>query len=121
MPPEPHPLPSDRIVIEIRTTFPSPEDAERCGTRLLDRQLAACIQIDGPLASRYRWKGSVEAAEEYAFRAKTTAEAAEACEAEIVASHPYTTPEILTTACRASAAYAAWVRESVGDGGSGPS
>lgn len=107
-------LPPDLAVIEIRTTFPTRTAAEECGARLVARRLAACAQIDGPLTSTYRWQGAVETAEEFSCRVKTTPETAAACEAEIVAMHPYSTPEILATVSRASAPYAAWVRENVG-------
>lgn len=104
----------DEVVIEIRTTFPSLAAAEECAARLVQLGMAACVQLHGPIASVYRWQGSIEWAEEFVCTAKTTVTMATACENEIRTTHPYTTPEVLVTACRGSAAYAAWVRESVG-------
>lgn len=108
MPPE---TPSS--VVEIRTTLPSREAAERCARGLVDRGLAACVQIDGPVTSVYRWQGAVETATEFRCICKTTLERADACTAALLAGHPYDLPEVLRVQCGASAAYAAWVSASV--------
>jgi periplasmic divalent cation tolerance protein len=79
--------------------------------------LAACVQIDGPVHSTYRWRGAVETAVEWRCTCKTTPARAEACVAAIVAGHPYATPEVLVRQATATPAYAAWVRDSVSRGG----
>ena len=107
MQPDAGPSTAGRSVVEIRTTFPSREIAMQCATRLVDRGLAACVQVEGPVTSTYRWQGAMETADEFSCRCKTTVAAAAACEAEIAAVHPYATPEILVTQCLASASYAA--------------
>jgi periplasmic divalent cation tolerance protein len=101
-------------VVEIRTTLPSLEAAERCGRDLVGRGLAACVQIDGPLTSIYRWQGAVETVTEFRCVCKTTVGRAEACVATITACHPYDIPEILSVTCVASAEYARWIDASVG-------
>ena len=106
------PLPDD-VVAEIRTTFAARDAAEACANRLVAGRLAACVQIDGPVRSTYRWQGAVETAEEWRCTCKTTPARAAACIAAIVAGHSYTTPEVLMRESMATAAYAAWVRESV--------
>lgn len=108
MPPDP-PL----VVIEIRSTFPTREEAERCGRDLIERRLAACVQVDGPVTSVYRWHGQIEAAAEYRCACKTSASRADACIAAIRGLHPYEVPEILVVSCAASADYGRWVEESV--------
>lgn len=105
--------PAERTVAEIRTTFASRTDAVACGTRLVEQGLAACMQIEGPLTSIYRWQGVVETTEEFACRVKTTPTAVPACESAIQSLHPYDTPEMLVTLSCGSARYAAWVRENV--------
>ena len=47
-------------VVQVTTTVESAEEAERIGRVLLDERLAACIQIQGPITSIYRWQGGVE-------------------------------------------------------------
>ena len=105
---------SDEVaVVEIRTTFPHREAAASCATRIVGKRLAACVQIDGPIVSLYRWQGAVEQAEEFRCTFKTTRGRRDECVAAIVAGHEYDTPEVLVTTVAASNAYAAWVRASV--------
>jgi len=110
-------------IVEIRTMFAARGEAEGCARALVDRRLAACVQVEGPVQSTYRWQGAVERAEEFRCTAKTAAALAAACMAAIRRMHAYDTPEVLVVAVAASPAYAAWVRESVGGGpgaGGGP-
>lgn len=107
------PSPAADIITEIRTTFPTRDAAEACANRLVAERLAACVQIDGPVHSTYRWQDAVESAAEWRCTCKTTPARAAACVAAIVAQHPYTTPEVLVQESMATPAYAAWVRESV--------
>jgi len=104
----------DLVVVELRTTWPAREAAERCGRELVERRLAACVQVDGPVTSVYRWQGAVETAAEFRFTCKTTPDRSAACAAAITALHPYDVPELLRVASVASPDYARWVRESVG-------
>lgn len=103
-------------IVEIRTTFGTRADAESCAALLVGQRLAACVQVDGPVRSTYRWRNDVEVAEEFRCVCKTTTERAEACIIALTSSHPYETPEVIRADVRASAAYAAWVRESVAAG-----
>jgi periplasmic divalent cation tolerance protein len=111
--PEESPGPLEPLV-EIRTTFPDRVTATACAERLVRERMAACAQVDGPVASTYSWRGVVERAEEWRCTCKTTPERAAACRAAIAAAHPYEIPELVELRVTASAAYAAWVRESIG-------
>jgi periplasmic divalent cation tolerance protein len=102
-------------IVEIRTTFASRELAEACADRLVAGRLAACVQVDGPVRSIYRWRDAVEAAVEFRCTCKTTRDVADACIEAISRGHDYETPEVIVAVVSASAAYAAWVRESVRD------
>ena len=104
------------VVAEIRTTFAARAAAEACANRLVAARLAACVQIDGPVHSTYRWQGEVETAEEWRCTCKTTPARAEACVAAIIATHAYANPEVLVRQATTTPAYAAWVRESVAEG-----
>jgi periplasmic divalent cation tolerance protein len=107
--------PSDQeAVVEVRTTFPHRDDARTCAERLVRERLAACVQVEGPVTSVYRWEGTVQTAAEYRCICKTSRERAAACSAAILAMHAYQTPELLVTETRTTPAYAAWVRASVG-------
>jgi len=115
------PTPSDSPglagdLVEIRTTFGSRAAADACAARLVAERVAACVQIDGPITSTYRWGTAVESAEEWRCVCKTTLQRRDACVAAILADHPYETPQVSVVAVEAAAAYAAWVRESVSGG-----
>jgi periplasmic divalent cation tolerance protein len=103
-------------IVEIRTTFAVRSEAETCAAVLVDRRLAACVQVEGPVQSTYRWQGAVERAEEFRCTVKTTAVRAAACIDAIRRGHPYENPELLVAEVAAGPAYAAWVRESVAAG-----
>ncbi|MBM4023559.1 MAG: divalent-cation tolerance protein CutA [Planctomycetes bacterium] len=100
-------------LVEIRTTFGTRAAAVDCARRLVTARLAACVQVDGPLTSTYRWQQRVETAEEWRCTCKTTATRRDACVAGIRAGHEYETPQVTIHALAATASYAAWVRESV--------
>lgn len=107
------------MLVEIRTTFATRGAAEACATRLVVEKLAACVQIDGPIRSTYRWQSAIEMAEEWRCICKTTVARAVACRTAIAGLHDYQTPEIVEVDIRASSAYEAWVQASVEDGGGG--
>jgi periplasmic divalent cation tolerance protein len=100
-------------LVEIRTTFGSRAVAAACASRLVADRLAACVQVEGPLASTYAWQGGVETAEEWRCTCKTTAARRAACVAGILAGHEYQTPQVTIVPLEATADYAAWVRDSV--------
>lgn len=100
----------------VTTTAPDRATADAIAAALVDRRLAACVQVSGPITSVYRWQGAVETSEEWLCTAKTTDERWEAIEALIAELHPYETPELVATPItQASAAYAAWVRNEVAE------
>ena len=47
----------------VLTTAGTREEAARIARALVDRRLAACVNLTGPIQSVYRWKGEVETAE----------------------------------------------------------
>lgn len=101
--------------VQVLTAAGSRDEADTIAAALLDARLAACVQIVGPMSSRYRWQGAVESAEEWLCLVKTTADRAEEVTAEIARVHSYETPEITVTPIVGGlAAYLAWIDEEVG-------
>ena len=101
--------------LQVLTTAGSEEEAERISAALVERRLAACVQVFGPIASRYRWQGEVETAREWICVAKTEAARYEGVEAAIRELHSYDEPEIVATPIVAgSRGYLDWVSESLG-------
>lgn len=98
--------------VQVLTTAGSEEEAGRIASVLVEKGLAACVQVVGPIVSRYRWQGEIEEAREWQCLAKTTRAAYEAVEAAIREVHSYDEPEIIATPILAgSAGYLAWVEE----------
>ena len=81
--------------IQVLTTTDRKEDAERIARALVDRRLAGCVQILGPVVSTYRWQGKVERAEEWLCFVKTRQDLYGDVEEAIKANHPYEVPEII--------------------------
>ena len=85
---------ADSVWLAI-TTFPNAEVARQIGTRLVESQLAACVNILPGVESIYAWKGKVEQDSELIGLIKTTAGRWEALEAWIAEHHPYEEPELI--------------------------
>ena len=100
--------------VQVLTTAASEEEAERIAELLVARKLAACVQVVGPVVSRYRWEGAVEEEREWQCLVKTTRAAYDEVEAAIREVHSYEEPEIIATPIVAgSAGYLAWIEENV--------
>ena len=100
--------------VQITTTAPSRAIASAIADALVERRLAACVQVVGPVASTYRWKGAVERSEEWLCLIKTEQRLFSALEATVRSLHPYETPEIVATPIgEGSEAYLKWISESV--------
>ncbi len=94
----------------VITTVASEQEAESIATALVDQSLAACVQIDGPVTSHYRWAGKVERASEYRLMIKTSRTAWPALREKLASLHSYEEPEIIMfTVDDASDGYRDWV------------
>ncbi len=92
-------------------TCPDAATAQALARLLVERRLAACVNLLPPMQSVYRWQGQVEQAEEVQLLAKTTADRLEALSAAILQHHPYELPEILALSPNAGLpAYLDWIR-----------
>ncbi len=92
------------------TNLPDRAAAERLAGALIEKRVAACVNILAPCRSVYRWKGAVQHDEEHPMLIKTTAERYAALEQAIRAGHPYELPEIIAVPVeRGLAAYLDWV------------
>jgi periplasmic divalent cation tolerance protein len=101
-----------RIVL---TTAGSPEEARRIAHGLVERRLAACVNISSPVQSVYRWKGEMETAQEYHLVIKTTQAAFPKLRQALAELHAYETPECILIAIEdGSVDYLKWIGESVG-------
>jgi periplasmic divalent cation tolerance protein len=98
--------------IQVVTTTARREEAQRIARELVEKRLAACAQVSGPITSIYRWQGKIETDEEWQCWCKTRGEFFAQVEAAIRAIHPYEVPEILAVPIVAgSERYLAWLDE----------
>jgi periplasmic divalent cation tolerance protein len=79
----------------VYTTYPSVVEAERAGRALVERRLAACVNILPGMISYYWWQGAVERGEEVTMIIKTRANLAEKVRGAVKEMHSYATPAIL--------------------------
>jgi len=101
----------ERIVF-VYTTYPSAVEAERTGRTLIERELAACVNIVPGMISHYRWQGAVERAEEAIMIVKTRASLAPQVSAAVKELHSYDTPAILVLPIESvDEAYLGWLLE----------
>lgn len=93
------------------TTVSTREQADQLATGLVAERLAACVQIDGPIRSHYRWEGQPEVSEEYRLTIKFTPMRQVELEAWLFARHPYETPQWLVVRAEHTAEkYLSWVQ-----------
>jgi len=96
--------------VHVLSTTQKKEDAARIAKALVDRRLAGCVQVMGPLESTYRWRGKVERAREWLLLIKSTKKAYPRLEKAIKEMHPYETPEILALpVVKGSKEYLRWL------------
>jgi periplasmic divalent cation tolerance protein len=97
-------------VYQVTVTAPTADEAASLARMAVDRRLAACAQISGPVQSTYRWEGQVTSASEWVATCKTSAESLGALIEALGAAHSYDVPEIIAARVEAGdAEYLAWV------------
>ena len=100
-----------RIVL---STTGSEEEARKIARHLVERRLAACVNIVPQVTSIYRWEGKIEEAGEWILVIKTTAAAFGAVREAIASLHSYDLPEcICLTIEEGSPNYLEWIADSV--------
>ena len=103
-------------VFRIESTAGSAEEAEALAAALVERRLAACVQVVGPIRSTYRWEGRVQVDEEHLLLCKVPEERLEEAIAAIEELHGYDVPEVLAFRVESgSRAYLEWVERETGE------
>jgi len=102
--------PAAARTLVVITTLPDRASAERLARTLVERRLAACVNLLAPCRSVYRWEGAVQQEDEHPLLIKTTAARYAALEEAIRADHPHDVPEIIALPVeRGLAGYLEWV------------
>lgn len=100
--------------LQVITTTDSEKSADKIAEVLLEKHLSACVQIIGPIVSRYWWRGKVEEAREYLCLIKTREEVYEEVEKVIKEVHPYEVPEVIAfPIALGNPAYLRWLQEEI--------
>lgn len=98
--------------IIVTTSCESGEDAQRLARLILEKRLAACVQISSPIQSYYWWKGEIAADGEFLLTMKSERRLFERISSTIKEHHPYDVPEIVATEIVAiDKAYLTWLTE----------
>jgi periplasmic divalent cation tolerance protein len=101
-------------VVQVQTALPDAASAQALAATLLTERLAACVQVTGPVESRYWWQGQLEHTTEWLCLIKSTSEVVPRLLTRIRALHPYDTPELLVLPVSdGDVDYLRWVRENV--------
>jgi periplasmic divalent cation tolerance protein len=100
-----------RIVL---STTGSEDEARKIARHLVERQLAACVNIVPQIESIYSWQGKVESSQEWLLLIKTTAERFPAVRDALLQLHSYELPECIAIGVEdGSANYLQWIEDSM--------
>ena len=98
----------------VLSTAGSESEAQKIAQTLVERRLAACVNIVPRIQSVYRWQGKVEKVEEYLLLIKTVTARKEQVQSAIHELHSYELPECIAFEVESGAEkYLAWIADSV--------
>jgi periplasmic divalent cation tolerance protein len=93
---------------------PSQEVGSAIAKVLVDRELAACVQILPAVQSVYRWKGEICIDQEVLLLIKSSSHLTDEVQRAVEENHPYEVPEFVAIAAsEVSEKYAAWLLANV--------
>ncbi len=98
-------------LIEARVSVPDAETAQQIAREVVSQQIAACVQVVGPVASIYTWKEEVHQASEWLLLIKTVSASFQRLTDLVVSMHRYDVPEIMAVPITHTLeSYGGWVR-----------
>ncbi len=106
---------TDKIL--VLSTCGTAEEAERLGRQLIEKRLAACVNIIPGAKSIYRWQGEIEDAPETLLLIKSRRSLFDAVRMELEKSHSYEVPEVVAVAIvEGSLGYLSWLEKELAPG-----
>jgi periplasmic divalent cation tolerance protein len=101
----------------VLTTVADRAAAGALAHALLERRLAACVNIGATVDSLYHWRGRIETGQEVPLTIKTRASLYHKVEAAILELHAYELPEIIAVPIsRGHAPYIGWLEDETSEG-----
>jgi periplasmic divalent cation tolerance protein len=98
----------------VLSTVGTEDEASRMASALVERRLAACVNVVPGVSSTYRWQGAVQTDREWLLVVKTRRDRFEAVRAAIRELHTYEVPEIvMLDIADGDAAYLKWIDASL--------
>lgn len=106
---------TDKIL--VLSTCGTTEEAERLGRQLVEKRLAACVNVISGAKSIYRWQGEIEEASEALLVIKSRRTLFDAVRMELEKSHSYEVPEVIALAIvEGSLGYLSWLDKELAPG-----
>lgn len=106
--------PSISNFLLVFCTCPDQDEARRIARSVIERRLAACVNILPAVESIFRWEGTIDSASESLLLIKTTAERFAELRDHIAELHSYDVPEVIALPLTAGFdPYLGWIKESV--------
>src|SRR5215831_6967085 len=100
-------------MIIVLTTLGADSPAESFAEELVERRLAACVNIVEKVRSIYRWQGAIEHDDEKLLVIKTTDERLAELRDYVLANHPYSVPELVILRGEVEGPYGDWLTDAV--------
>lgn len=105
---------TDKIV--VLSACDSEERAAALARHLVEKRIAACVNVVPGARSFYRWKGAMEEAAEWLLVIKSRRDLFPALQAEIAKLHSYEVPEVIALpVVDGSASYIEWLDRELGE------
>ena len=96
--------------VQVVTAVGNEAEAEKISQRVVEKRLAGCAQVTGPITSIYWWKGKIKRTEEWLCFIKSRADFYQELESTIRQVHSYENPEVLAIPIiNGSKRYFAWL------------
>ena len=104
---------TDKIV--VLSTCGSEEEAREIARGLVEKRLAACVNVTPGIRSIYHWQGAIEEDSEYLLAIKSRRDLFEQLRAQLEKAHSYDVPEVIALpVVDGSAAYLNWMDRELG-------
>jgi len=96
--------------VQVIAVAGSREEAEKIVQAVVEKRLAGCGQVVGPITSTYWWKDKIEKSEEWLCLIKSRTDLYRELESTIKQGHSYDVPEILAMpVVKGSKSYLDWL------------